>query len=195
MPTCRAVRIQTREQGQRLVEIIELLLDGGQWEAADELFRGRAENGWVWQSVPAASLGKRCALAFVSTPERSEACRRELTERRLGVYLSAVGLYAAIAGELVAAQQFFADAIEHARRTDNRTSLAIRLQNWSDCLTSLGNAVDGRTAAAEALELAVALHDDTQVGRCTRVSGMGRSPRRRDRGRRTQLHRRGHDRV
>ena len=27
--------IQTREQGQRLVEIIELLLDGGQWAAAD----------------------------------------------------------------------------------------------------------------------------------------------------------------
>ena len=100
----------------------------------------------------------------MSTPERSEACRRELGEQRLGFYLNDVGLFAAIAGELAAAQQFLVDAIEHARRTDDREGLATVLQNWCDCLSSLGDTVVGRNAAAEALELAVGLGDDTEAG-------------------------------
>lgn len=36
--------VTTREQAQRVVEIVELLLDAGQWEAADELYRARFER-------------------------------------------------------------------------------------------------------------------------------------------------------
>ncbi len=79
--------VATREQAQRLVEIVELLLDAGQWQAADELYLARTSDGDVWLALPAASLGARCSLAFVSTPARVRACRDELSDRRLGFFL------------------------------------------------------------------------------------------------------------
>jgi hypothetical protein len=49
--------IASREDGLRVVEAIELLVDADQWQAADDLYRGRTDNGNMWKWLPAARLG------------------------------------------------------------------------------------------------------------------------------------------
>jgi len=59
----------------RVVEMIELLLEAGQWTAADELHFGFMDKGKGWARIPAARLGQRCAMAFVGTQDRRRSCR------------------------------------------------------------------------------------------------------------------------
>ena len=61
-----------------VVEAIELLLDAGQWQPADDLHDSRTrkdEIGDVWMHLPAARLGQRASLAFVGTPARRAAAK------------------------------------------------------------------------------------------------------------------------
>ena len=71
-------RIASREDGLRVVEAIELLLDADQWEAANDLHSGRTSNGEIWKFLPAARLGQRAASAFVANPARRQACADHL---------------------------------------------------------------------------------------------------------------------
>ena len=57
----------SRADALRVVEAIELLLDAGQWQAADDMYQNRSDNGLVWQTLPAARLGQRAVTAFVAT--------------------------------------------------------------------------------------------------------------------------------
>ena len=93
--------VTSRADGLRVVEAVELLLDAGQWQAADDLYRKRSGYPAVWQTLPAARLGQRAATAFVATPARCDACAAQLSPRALGFYLNAVGLCAMYAGDLV----------------------------------------------------------------------------------------------
>ena len=47
-----AETVTSRADGLRVVEAIELLLDAGQWEAADDLYHTRSDGGGVWQNLP-----------------------------------------------------------------------------------------------------------------------------------------------
>ena len=155
--------LRTREQARHLVEIIELLLDAGEWNDADELYRARAGNGGIWWSLPAAAIGERAALAFVATAERQVACKQRLSERRLGNYLNEVGVLAAEAGDVATAQRFHRTSVEHARATEDRTNLAIHLLNWASLLAWQGHVGLSRSAAEEALALARSVHDDVRA--------------------------------
>ena len=106
--------VTSRADALRVVEAVELLLDAGQWQAADGMYQSRAGTD-VWQILPAARLGQRAATAFVATPARRDACAANLTPRHLGYYLNDVGLFAMNAGDLVTAREYLSLAVRHNR--------------------------------------------------------------------------------
>jgi tetratricopeptide (TPR) repeat protein len=143
-----------RADALRVVEAIELLLDAGQWEAADDIYRTRCDNGWVWAHLPAARLGQRASGAFVATAARRTACATHLNDRRMGFYLNEVGLFAKNAGDLATARECLPTAVGHDYVAGNPEDLSTVLQNLTECLGQLGQTVPARDAAAEALRWA-----------------------------------------
>ena len=154
-------KVTSRADALRVTEAIELLLDVGQWQPANDLYQARSANGQVWLTLPAARLGQRAATAFVAAPARREACATCLTPRHLGFYLNDVGLFAMIAGDLVTARDYLTLGTCHDRDAGDMRNLAVGLQNLADCLGHLGLAGPARDAAAEALTSAeTASHRD-----------------------------------
>ena len=137
--------VTSRADALRVVEAIELLLDAGQWQPADDMYRGRSGNGDVWKHLPAARLGQRAATAFVATPARRDACATHLDPRRLGFYLNEVGLFAMTAGDLATAREYLSLAVRHDRDAEETLNLALALQNLAECLGHLGQTGPART--------------------------------------------------
>ncbi len=156
-------RITSREDGLRVVEAIELLLDADQWQAADDLYRGRTASGALWRWLPAVRLGQRAALAFVATPVRRQACADYLSPRALGFYLNSVGLYAQQAGDLVTAREYLDAGVQHGRDANDPKNLARVLLNLADCLGGLGEVEAAGQAAAEAATHAATTDDPRQI--------------------------------
>ncbi|MFF5292613.1 SIR2 family NAD-dependent protein deacylase [Paractinoplanes globisporus] len=154
-------QIDNREDGLRVVEAAELLIAAGQWRAADELLSDRTNDGRVWRSLPAAQLGYRSSMAFVLTEDRRDACVSSLGLRRLSWHLTAVGLYSAIGGDLVTAQEYMNDAIAIDHETDDHKSLASDLQNLTNCLCDLGD-IDAALRAGEQAAAAAMQADDRE---------------------------------
>jgi tetratricopeptide (TPR) repeat protein len=146
-------QIATREDGLRVVEAIELLLDADQWQAADQLYFARTGGSVLWLTLPAARLGQRAASAFVGTPARRAACPERLPPQALVFYLNEVGLNALNAGDLTTAVEYLQASADHARAGD-QIKFAGCLTNLADCYASMGRLADARTAADEALSLA-----------------------------------------
>ena len=69
----------SRADAARVVEAIELLLDVGQWQPANDMYKNRTGAAEVWKTLPAARLGQRAATAFVATPARRAACATQLS--------------------------------------------------------------------------------------------------------------------
>ncbi|MFF5292823.1 SIR2 family protein [Paractinoplanes globisporus] len=147
--------IASRDDGLKVVEAIELLIAAGQWQAADDLYGNRTDNGQMWRSLPAARLGRRAATAFVATPARRDACAGSLVRGRLGWYLNSAGLYASYGGELDTAKDFLNAAATHVRKDREPAGLAGVLRNLTECLCHLGD-VDAAVQAAEQAAAAAA---------------------------------------
>jgi tetratricopeptide (TPR) repeat protein len=156
--------ITTREEGLRVVEAIELLLDADQWQPADDLHTARAMRGDdpVWKTLPAARLGLRAAAAFVGTAQRRSACPGRLPPDRLGFYLISVGLFASYAGDLATAADYLQAGVDHIRAAGDQESLSIGLRNVAETLAWLGRLEPARAAAGEALTLAREIGDREQ---------------------------------
>ncbi|MFF5292612.1 SIR2 family protein [Paractinoplanes globisporus] len=154
-----AGKIANREDGLRVVEAIELLTAAGQWQAADDLYSGRTDNGYMWMYLPAAGLGQRAALAFVATRERREAAGQHLAPDRVAWLMNEVGLFASIGADLVTAREYLSAAATHYRNAGNASALAAELRNLADCLGRLGN-IDGALETAERADLAATNTDD-----------------------------------
>ena len=108
--------VTSRADALRVTEAIELLLDAGQWQAADDLYQARCGSvPSVWRTLPAARLGQRTNTAFVATPARRDACATHLTPERLGSYLNETGLFAMYAGDLVTARDYLTLAVRNER--------------------------------------------------------------------------------
>jgi len=142
--------ITNREDGVRVIEAIELLLDADQWPAADDLSRNRTNNGDAWLNLPAVRLGQRAASAFVATPVRQQHCPTRLTPRHLGFYLIAVGLHAMNSGDLATAREYLNKGIAHYRAAADPVNESVGLRNLSVCLAFLGEVDQGLRAAAHA---------------------------------------------
>jgi len=153
----------SRADALRVVEAIELLLDAGQWQAADDIYFSRTGNPPVWRTLPAARLGQRAATAFVATPARRDACATQLSPHNLGYYLNEVGLYAINTGDLAMAQEYLHMSVRQAREAEDMGELTRRLQNLTYCLSQLGQPGPARDAAAEALACAQAAYDTQQT--------------------------------
>ena len=156
-------KVTNRADALRVVEAIELLLDVGQWQPADDLYKSRSGRPEVWMTLPAARLGQRAATAFVATPARREACSAQLGRGRLGVYLASAGLWAIAAGDLVTAQEYLPMIVRNNRDARDMVNLATSLQNLAECLGQLGQTSQARGAAAESLAVAQAADDRDQV--------------------------------
>jgi len=111
-------RVRSREEALRVVELVELLLDAGQWRSAADLHQRRTENGRVFLWLP----------AFVSGTERAEACRRQLGHRSLSLYLCSAGLFATTSGGVADAHRFLA--------ASNHVSRPAESSMWSTWVTS-----------------------------------------------------------
>ena len=134
----------SRADALRVVEAIELLLDAGQWQPADDLYRNRSGRPEVWQTLPAARLGQRAATAFVATPARRDACATHLSPRAMGYYLNSAGLWATACGR----PGHGTGISTHGRprqavKWETWGGLAIRLQNLTECLGQLGQTRPG----------------------------------------------------
>jgi tetratricopeptide (TPR) repeat protein len=157
--------VTSRADALRVVEAIELLLDVGQWQPADDIDTNRTGVPPVWLTLPAMRLGQRAFAAFVATPDRRAACAIHLPPDRLGYYLAGTGLFAMAAGDLAMAQEYLHMTVRHYRDVGPAESLSIALRNLAECLDYLGQTGAARDAAAEALTFAEAGGDRAQVHR------------------------------
>jgi len=148
--------VTSRADALRVVEAIELLLDAGQWQAADSMFQARSgtSSALVWKSLPAARVGQRAATAFAGTPARRDACAASLSPRRMSYYVASVGLYAMNAGDLGTAREHLATSAQHYRDASDMHNLSISLRNLAACLGQGGQLSAAREAAAGALRAA-----------------------------------------
>jgi len=143
--------VTSRADALRVTEAIELLIDARQWQAADNLYASRCDNGRVWMNLPAARLGQRTATAFVATPARRDACATHLTSQRFGYYLNDGGLFAMYAGDLATAREYLTLADRRCRDAGDMRNLAFVLRNLAECLGRRGLLSPAREAAAESL--------------------------------------------
>jgi len=155
--------VTSRADALRVVEAIELLLDAGQWKAADDMYQNRTGRPEVWMTLPAARLGQRAATAFVATPARRDTCATQLSPHTLGVYLASVGLWARNAGDLVTAREYLPMSVRHMRDAGDMLNLAAGLRNLAVCLGQLGQVGPARDTAAEALASAQAADDWEEI--------------------------------
>ena len=158
-------RVANRADALRVVEVIELLLDAGQWKPADNLYEGRCDNGHVWLHLPAARLGQRAAAAFAA-PHRREACAARLGARTSCWYVNEVGLFAMNAGDLPTARDYLSLSVSDDRGSGDEANLAIALRNLADCLARLGDAERARPIAAEAATTALIVGDWGEISTC-----------------------------
>jgi tetratricopeptide (TPR) repeat protein len=158
-----AGEVTSRADALRVVEAVELLLDAGHLQPADDLYRSRADSGKVLMRLPAARLGQRAETAFVATRARRDACTAQLGPRRTGFYLAGVGLHAMNAGDLITAEEYLLAANRHYRDAGETLYLAIGLLNFAECLGRLGRPGQAREAATEALTCAQAAEGRQQV--------------------------------
>jgi tetratricopeptide (TPR) repeat protein len=157
-------RVTSRADALRVTEAIELLIDVGQWQPADNLVQARCGGGEVWMNLPAARLGQRTAGAFVATPVRRQACVTHLTSTRLSYYLNETGLFAMYAGDLATARDYLSLGARHDRDAGDMRNLPIGLGNLAECLGRLGLVSQAREAAVEALTCAETADDRDGVG-------------------------------
>jgi len=158
-------RVTSRADALRVTEAIELLIDAGQWQPADNLYEARCDNGYAWMTLPAARLGQRTAAAFVATPARCDACATHLTPDHRGFYVSTVGLFAMYAADLTTARDYLTLATRYHRDAGNVPDLAASLLNLAECLGRLGLVGQAQDAAAEALTCAETAGEPDHVRR------------------------------
>ena len=146
-----------------MVELIELLLDGGQWRPAHDLYHGRTENGKAFLELPAPRLGQRAAFAFTAGTVRAEACRRELGQDCLSSYLNDAGLFASQSGALADAQRFLQAKNLMTRKAGDGENLAIGLLHLSESLLVRGHVREAVAAALESNDLATGLEQPSEI--------------------------------
>ena len=147
-----------------IVEGIEILLAAGSIRAADELYRNRLDDGYVFLSLPAPQEGLRCSRSFLTPLERRAALERALGQGKLAFYLNEQALYSSILGEMEDVEQTYAEknAIRFAERSWRNVSIGY--QNIADAKALSGKLQEAVACASEALFYAGALQDEVIEG-------------------------------
>jgi hypothetical protein len=163
--------LRNSEQAQRLVEAIELCIEADQWQAADDLYRGRTLNGQAWQTLPAARLGWRAASVFVLDEARQLECRLRLGRSALSYYLNESAMLAIFAGDARAARDRLQNQIANDRQSGDPDRLIRGLCDLAGCLCRLGRPGAAAASAAEAVELAHQAADQILIADAHAVAG------------------------
>jgi tetratricopeptide (TPR) repeat protein len=142
------------DEALRVVEMIELLLEADQWDAADRLHIEYASGGRIWPRLPAARIGQRCATAFIGTEERRRLCREYLSAYHVDRYLNWASLCAMLAGDMIEAESLLRISLDDEFQENDPTNRGYALQKLSGCLSYLGHAAQAREAATKATDLA-----------------------------------------
>ncbi|HEY0078878.1 MAG TPA: SIR2 family protein [Pyrinomonadaceae bacterium] len=167
----------SNEQPQSVKEIepvllaIELLLDSGEFEAANKLYMERLERGKVFIWMPAPVEGMACALGFVRSDARQQQCEEKISRKGLAFYLNEVGLYAVHTGHLDIALQYYNDSNTIYREMQNAEFLSVGLQNESELLVILGQLAEARRSVTEALQLVSQERNAAEVRDCHAYRG------------------------
>ncbi len=143
--------VSSAPEAHRLVEVIELLLDSGQWTSARALYTGRTRNGRSWMRIPAARLGQRCAEAFLQSQLRDT----WLSEQDISFFSNEAGLFAMHAGDLRRAERHLRDAAERYRSLGAFDAEAVTLRNLARCLAYHSSVVEAKEVASKALRAAL----------------------------------------
>ncbi|MET0645281.1 MAG: ATP-binding protein [Pyrinomonadaceae bacterium] len=136
---------------------ISLLLDVGDFAAADGLYRSRLDDvggGEVFQSLPAAGEGLACALGFVGDEARRRQCEEKLSRRGLRFYLNRAGHYGMLSGYCEPALNFYRESKAVSRDEQDGAGLSAGLLNEAVLLVALGRLAEARRAIAESFLLA-----------------------------------------
>ena len=134
-----------------ILEAVEVLLAAGDFEAADELYCGRLENGHVFKWIPAPQEGLRCARGFLEPPERRAALEQVLGKGPVAYYLNCAALYANLLGEMEGVERGYEDhnEIQHAEQSWENVSTGLR--NLTGAQTLRGALREAVGSASEAL--------------------------------------------
>jgi len=149
-----------------LATAIEMLLEAGDIKAADDLYRSRLEDGWVFLWLPAPHWGMEVARGFVRDEARQSTVEQELGRRRLGFFFNAVALFANYAGEPETALEFYPKGEAIDRKANDPKNLSIGLQNRGESEVSLGLLTQAAGHFAEALDLAKKINDESEQRDC-----------------------------
>ncbi|HEX5732725.1 MAG TPA: SIR2 family protein [Blastocatellia bacterium] len=142
---------------------IELLLDAEEFEAADELFRERLDNGKIFKWIPAPIEGLTSALGFVRDETRRQQCEEKLSRIRMGFYLNDVGLFATNSGQYELALRYYNAAVAIAHEMGSVYNLSRILRNQSELLSNLGRLAEACRTATEAIRLATQERDEELI--------------------------------
>lgn len=158
-------RAQSTSEIEPVLLATGLLLDAGEFEAADQLYRGRLENGHVFSMLPAPTEGLACALGFVMDDERQRQCQEALGSHRLAIYLNEAGRHAMDVGQFEPALHYYEEshAVVGRMTLTPPRSLTIVLQNKSELLVVLGRLPEAARAADEAISDATRERDEMEI--------------------------------
>lgn len=118
-------RPQSVKEIEPVLLAIELLLDAGEFKAADELYRGRLKNGWTLVNVPALTEGLACASAFVGDEKRGDSVQATESAETLNFYISWAGLLAGLSGRVELAREYFEKRAQLVRRQPELTHATV----------------------------------------------------------------------
>lgn len=145
------------QEPQRLRDIepvllaLELLLDGGEMKAADQLYQERLNRGFVFERIPAIAEGFRCTAAFVNDASRRRRCKAVLGSEDLGFYLYRAGSFAVLNGDAELAESYLRSAARAQRRSRDRPGLSATLQARAELLIMRGRLARALRYAARAV--------------------------------------------
>jgi tetratricopeptide (TPR) repeat protein len=159
------VRAQSTAEIEPVLLAMGLLLDAGEFGAADDLYRERLESGHVFSFLPAPTEGLACVLGFVRDEERQQQCQLILGQRRLAIYLNEAGRYAMDVGQFEPALYYYTQshAIVSEMAEIHPKNLCIVLQNESELLVVLGKLAEAQRFANEALDNAIREQDEIEI--------------------------------
>ncbi len=151
--------VSSPAEAQRIVEVIELLLDSSQYNAARSLYTARTRNGRVWMRLPAARLGQRCAIAFLQSQLRDG----WLSEQDIGFFSNETGLFAMHTGDVARAEKYLRDAAECYRSVGAYDAEAVTLRNLARCLAYHGRTIEAQKVASKALDVALKINNNDRI--------------------------------
>ena len=153
---------------------IEVLLDAGDFGAADDLYQERLGNTRLFLSLPALPEGLRCALGFVMDEPRRQQCE-QLSRYRLSYYLNEVGLFASYIGDYEVAAVFYSQSNAIAREMNDTRNFSADLQNQTELFVFLGNLAQASSRSKEALSFSCDYGFESSVCASNAVRGWVRT--------------------